>query len=212
MSSVLPESVEDLAGRVGEQRHLVLFGLEDRAAEVSGLVNGVGVGEEQPVRGGVGGLEAGPAGLRFAVEGALGGAEVELGRGEDGDAFGVLRGDFLSDGAGAVGGGVIDDDELPLLAELEAGLGLRDQRGEAGREVGLLVARGDDDAEQEGPCERWMVGIFSTDSYYRKEELCVPMRMARISWCRRGGGAAAGRDATAVHTRGWWISRHRSSA
>ena len=44
--SALPEAGDDLAGRVGEEDGVVFFGLVDRAGEIAGLVDGVGVGEE----------------------------------------------------------------------------------------------------------------------------------------------------------------------
>ena len=70
----LPEAGDDLARRVGEQRRVVLLGLVEGAGEVAGLVDGVGVGEEQPCA--AGGLRAGPAGVGFAGKSAAVG-EVE---------------------------------------------------------------------------------------------------------------------------------------
>ncbi len=116
----LPEAGDDLAGRVGEQRGVVLFRLVESAGEVSGLVDGVGVGEEEPGAAGV--LRSDPAGVGFAGEAAAV-AEVERRRFEDDDAVAAGGGGF-GDLAGAVGGVVVDDDQLPLLAEGEAGFGL----------------------------------------------------------------------------------------
>ncbi len=53
----------------------------------------------------------------------------------------------LGDLRGLVGGVVVDEDQLPLQAEGEAGLGLGEQGIEAGGEGCCFVARGHDDGE-----------------------------------------------------------------
>lgn len=49
-------------------------------------------------------------------------------------------GGFGDDLGGAVGGGIVEEDELPLVVEGEAGFGLGEEAGEAGGEETLLVA------------------------------------------------------------------------
>ncbi len=71
---VLPEAGDDLAGRVGEQRGVIFFRFVEGAGEVAGLVDGVGVGEEEPCAAGL--LRGGPAGVVLAGEAAAV-AEVE---------------------------------------------------------------------------------------------------------------------------------------
>ena len=55
--------------------------------------------------------------------------------------FGVLGGDGVDDGAGRIGGAVVDGDDL------EVGVVLREERVESGGDVGGLVASGDDDGD-----------------------------------------------------------------
>ena len=63
---MLPEAGDDLAGRVGEQDCLVPVCLAEGAREVVGLVDRVGVGEEEVLA--AGGLCSGPAGVALACE------------------------------------------------------------------------------------------------------------------------------------------------
>jgi hypothetical protein len=86
------------------------------AGEVAGLVNRVGVGEEEPSAAGL--LRGRPAGVGFAGEAAAAG-EVERRGGEDDDAV-AAGGGGLGDLAGAVDGVVVDDDQFPLGAEGES--------------------------------------------------------------------------------------------
>jgi hypothetical protein len=143
---VLPEAGDDLPRRVGEQRGFVLLGFVDGAGEVAGLVDGVGVGEEEP--GAAGMLRAGPAGVGLAGESATVG-EVERGCVEHGHAR-TVGGGFAGKVAGPVDGVIVDDNDLPLPAQVEASLGLGEEGIEAGRERVRFVAGGDDDGEAEG--------------------------------------------------------------
>jgi hypothetical protein len=86
----LGEAGYDLTGRVGEQFDGVAVGFVEGADEVAGLVEGVGVGEEEPAT--VGLLGAVPAGVGFAGETAEIGAEVE-GRGVEDVEARVLGGE-----------------------------------------------------------------------------------------------------------------------
>ncbi len=64
-----PEAFYDLLGRVGEQCGFLAFGFFDASRERAGKMDGVGVGEEQPLAagdfgsGGDGIVLAGPSGL-----------------------------------------------------------------------------------------------------------------------------------------------------
>ena len=60
----LGEAADDLARRVAQHARLVPLGLKHGAAEVSGLVNRVGVGKEQPTATGMPGCR--PDGVGFA--------------------------------------------------------------------------------------------------------------------------------------------------
>ena len=128
---------DELSGRIGEDAGQVFFGFVHGAAEVAGLMDGVGVGEEQPAAPGA--LSRGPAGVVLA-----GPAFFELERVEHCDARKAL-----GDGAGLVGAAVVDDDQLPILAEEEDVFGLGGEGDEAGAEAILFVAGGDDDGELE---------------------------------------------------------------
>ena len=142
---MLPESGHDLAGGVGEKNGFVPVCLAERARDVVGFVDGVGVGEEEVMA--AGGLGSDPACVVLAGE-ASAVAEVEWGCVEKDDA--AVSGDgFGGDLAGFVGGVVVDDDQFPLLAEEEARFGLTEQRREAGRQRTLLVAGWDDDRDLE---------------------------------------------------------------
>ena len=133
MSERWSEAANDLAGRIAQHARLVPLGLVHGAAQVAGLVEGVGVGEEQPAAAGVAGC--GPDGVGFA-----GPARLELGGFQDGDT-GKAAGDF----GRAVRGVVVDHDQLPILAEVENLFGLADQGLEArGQTVGFVACRNDD--------------------------------------------------------------------
>lgn len=138
----LEEAGGELAGGVGDQGDLILLELVAGAGEIAGLMEGVGVGEEE--EGAAGDLGSGEAGVVLAGE--MGG--VECGGLEDADA-GVGSGGLSQDFGGAVGGGVVYEDELPVGAEGEAGFRLGEEGFEAGGEGGFLVAGGNDDGEEE---------------------------------------------------------------
>ena len=139
----LPEAGDYLARGVGEQGGVVLLRLVEGAGEVAGLVDGVGVGEEEP--GAARLLGAEPAGVGLAGK-ASAVREVE------GWGFGykdaiAAGGCGFGDLAGGVGGVVVDDDHFPLLAEREARLGLGEQRLQTGTHGCSLIAGGHDDGE-----------------------------------------------------------------
>ena len=92
-------------------------------------------------------LRAEPAGGVLAGEAAAV-REIERRSAEDGDAG--VGGDFVGQGERGVAGVVVDDEDLPLLAQREAGFGLGDEGGKAGRERAGLVAGRDDNGELEG--------------------------------------------------------------
>ena len=96
------------------------IGLSKGAGDVVGLVDRVGVGEEEMMSAGC--LCAGPACVALACESA-GAAQVQRWSVEENDA--VMAGGGLScDHAGVVGRVVVDDDQLPLLAEGKSGFRL----------------------------------------------------------------------------------------
>ena len=112
----------------------------ERAGDVVGFVDGVGVGEEEVSS--AGGLCSDPAGVAFAGESSAAG-QVER-RSVEEDHSVVFCRCFSGDFASLVGGGVVDDDDLPLLSEGEARFGLDQEGGEAGRQGPLLIAGRDD--------------------------------------------------------------------
>ena len=131
----LRKAVDDLPGRIAQHAGLVPLRLMDGAAQIAGLVHGVGIGKQQPaparmLRGCPDGVcLAGPAGFQFLGlhHGYAGKAARDLGC--------------------LVGGVVVDDDEFPVAAELEDVFRLAGERLKAGRQGFLLVARGNDDGE-----------------------------------------------------------------
>ena len=119
----------------------MLLGLSEGARDVVGLVDRIGIGEEEMTS--AGGLCAGPSGVALACESSVA-AEVQRWRVEQDDAFVV--GNCLScDRSGVVGRVVVDDDQLPLLSEGKSGFRLAEQRVETGGKRPLLVAGWDDD-------------------------------------------------------------------
>ena len=115
--------MHDLPRRVAQHARLVARGLMDGAVQIARLVNGVGIGEQQPA----------PARLARGCPDGVGLARpavLEFGgldHGHAGKAAGDLR--------GAVGGVVIDDDQFPVAAELEDIVRLRDERLQARAQV-----------------------------------------------------------------------------
>ena len=85
---MLPEAGHYLAGRVGEQRCLVLLGLVERVREAARLVDGVCVGEEEMAA--AGDLRCCPAGVVLTGESSTG-AEVERGSVEDCNSVDALQ-------------------------------------------------------------------------------------------------------------------------
>ena len=107
------------------------------------MVDGVGVGEEEEFP--IGGLCAGPAGVGLSGEPGIGRFVERWGcDGTNSEKFSCL-GDYSWRG---IGGTVVDEEEFPLLAELEAGFGLGDEGFDAGGQGFLLVACRNDDGEQ----------------------------------------------------------------
>ncbi len=112
------------------------LGEGERSADRVGGEEDVGVGEEEPVR--VAGV---PDGGRHGV-GLAEPAWGEVMDVEGGELGRVGGGERVEDLAGAVGGAVVDGDDV------EVGVVLPEQRGEAGADRGLFVAGGDDDGER----------------------------------------------------------------
>ncbi len=118
----LQEARGELAGRVGEQGDRVFFELVAGAGETAGFVDGVGVGEQEEAT--AGSLGSGPAGVVFPGEAALRG-EVKRGGFEEGDA--LKGGGFRGDRGGLIGRAIVDDEQLPVMAELEGRIGLAEE-------------------------------------------------------------------------------------
>jgi hypothetical protein len=147
--SLLPEAFDDLTWRVGEEGSVVFVQFAKRAGEVVGFVDGVGVGEEEVLSASF--LCGGPARIALAGEPSASG-EVEGWGIEKNDSIVAGRG-LLSDLAGIVGRVVVDDDQLPLLAEEKSELRLADQGRQTVGQGAFLVAGGDNDGE-------FQVGLF----------------------------------------------------
>ena len=110
-------------------------GLVDRAVEIAGLVNRIGIREKEP------------AAARFASRGPDGvvlscPAFFEFAGFEHGDTA-----ETACDLGGAISGLIIDNDKFPVDAKLKDVLRLRDQRFQTCREILLFIAGGDDDGE-----------------------------------------------------------------
>ena len=122
----LEEAGDDLSRGVGEQGGAMPLDLTEAAGERAGLVEGVGVGKEDALAAGE--LRPSPARVVFAREAAASagveGWGIEEGYGGTGVGGGMGVHGRGGDVAGGVGGGIIDDNELPLAAEGKAGLGL----------------------------------------------------------------------------------------
>ncbi len=113
------------------------LGLDDGETEMAGLVDGVGVGKEQPFA--AGGLRSGPDGVGLPRPAAFESWGTQNGHiGKAGD-----------DGVSLVSGVVVDDDDFPIASKLPGALGLGDKRAQTVAEAVLFVAGGDDDGELE---------------------------------------------------------------
>ena len=117
----------------------MLFGLVDRARQVSSFVDRVGVGEQQPAAFRL--LRRGPAGIVLPREAAT----LELRRRENGHSC-IASSSLSSDLRGAIGRLVVDDQQLPLLAEREPALRLDEQRVQTASKNAFLVPRRNNDA------------------------------------------------------------------
>jgi len=117
---VLPKAGNNLPGRVREQGRLVPIGLSKGAGDVIGLMNCVGVSEEEVTSAGC--LRACPAGVALACESTVT-AQVQRRSVKENDAV-VAGGCMSRDRASIVSRVVVDDDQLPLLAEGKSGFGL----------------------------------------------------------------------------------------
>jgi len=115
-----------LLRRVGEQVGVMLLGFSDGASQRAGLVNGVGVREEQPLAPSF----AGPGSDRIVFSCPTGGQRAGC------DHSHIRK--RLGDPAGTVGRTVVYDDDLKLDSNL------REQGLEAGAQAGLLVPGGHD--------------------------------------------------------------------
>ena len=127
----LDEPADDLARRIAQHPGLVPRGFVDGAVQGAGLVNGIGVGEQQPPAPGL--ARRGPDGIALA-----GPTLFEPRRFHQGHA-----GKGARDLRGAVGGIVIDHDQFPVAPQLEDLFRLPDQGLKAGADAVLFVARRD---------------------------------------------------------------------
>jgi len=133
---------EGFHGPVGHKYEVVgviCLGVAEGEGEGLGSKDDVAVGEEEPVRLGEGGGGCQGVGLAEPTCGQVGDVEdlQRVGRG----GCGEVGGEVVHEGAGLVGGAVVDGDDL------EADAGGPEQRTEGGLDGGLLVAGGDDDGE-----------------------------------------------------------------
>lgn len=116
------------------------YRISKRAAEDGGFEEDVGVGEEKIVGGSLVGRERESVGFAKPAFGKFGDM--------DGLKFvGMLGGDGVDDCSGAVGGAVVDGEDV------QVGVVLRKKGVESVGDVGGFVARGDDD--REGWAPRW---------------------------------------------------------
>lgn len=122
---------------------MIFSRLVQGAGEVAWLVHCVRIGKKQPLPAGC--LRRRPAGISFACEPSAV-AEIQSGSGQDSNSE-VVTGRLLGDLAGVVGRVVVNYDEFPLLAKGEAGLGLSDERFQAGAEGSCFVSGWNDDRE-----------------------------------------------------------------
>ncbi len=140
---LLAEAGEKLLGRIGEQVGVVLLGLGDGGGERAFEMLGVGIGEQQPLalRGRFAGDQgvglAGPSRRQRLRRVEHMNIEEELIEGDERTL--ANPGKAFRDGAGAVGGGVVDDENLKGDALLHH------QRTQAALEVGLFIAGRNDD-------------------------------------------------------------------
>jgi len=132
----------------GDQDEMVGMGgdgVGEGEPEGGGVEEDVGVGEEEVVGGGLAGGEG--HGVGFAKP-----AGGEFGDVEGAEFLRVLGGDGVDDGAGLVGGAVVDGDYV------EVGVVLSQEGVEGGGDVDCLVAGGDDDGD--GGRARWGEVVF----------------------------------------------------
>jgi hypothetical protein len=135
----------------------------------------VGVGEEQIWS--VGLFDAFGEGMRLAQPALRQPLDMEDGQSVAGDSGGgVLVSEAVEDRAGGVGRAVIDRDDLQRNA------GAAQQRADGGFDRALLIAGGDDDAEQRGVCRsRERCGLrqqgevgYAAQKQQRLDRACYP--------------------------------------